>query len=908
MIYGISFSDNLAEILVNHLLQEYADNPLDMAKVWIILPTKRACLKVKNTFLEKATNRNLLLPKLYPLYELEMLDSDIPPAVEKTERLLLLTKLCRAKPSIHTMDKALKMAISLGELLDLSYQFNLDLTKLDELVSFNQFATHWQQTVQFLDILHTHWPNILKERSKIDPMDRCVRQINQLTCKIKNNEIPNPIVLAGFEDVFPALTELIKAVSSQEKNLVFQDGFVPTHDSKIKPYRVKTTLQENAVIEALTKENWQAESVSKDSFKNVHLITAKTQTQEALTIALLLRKALEKPDQTAALVTTDRTLARQVISEMKRWNITLDDSAGTPLNHTPIGEYLLLIAQLGCDPSGQNYLSLLKHPLACDGMMPSELRQLVQKTEKTLREKNTAWHMDLHTDFTSWIKLFKNNFLTDFNTILNQHISLAETLAQSADKSAPERLWNDEAGTAAFQLLSDLKNMAYIVEKIEPDAYPEILKILMQQVSVRHKYGTHPRLDILGPIEARFHHADVCIIGGLNEGTFPAQPETGPWLNRPMRTQLGLPLPEVKIKELAMDFAHSCCSQEVYLTRAQKVDGAQTVPSRFLERLKAVAQINEIDFHETQAQLASLIDLPTEFDTPIRPAPKPPITDRPQKISVTQVETWRVNPYAIYARYILRLFPLPALENQPKHAIFGTLIHQVLHDFLDAHPYSTDKKELITMANNIFENSNLSNPDKALLRIKFEHIAAFIIEQQQYAHQIKKVYPEEKAFVDFQINNQSFRLEGTADRIDLMKDNTIRLVDYKTYQSSLLGTKSVKEGMAPQLALEALILKNGGIPALTDKPINTLTYWFLSNKEKESYVKNILTTEQEISDLLDTTKDGLYRIISAFQNPETAYEVYPSPQMTNKTQKDKYDDYAHLARRQEWTTDEEDSE
>ncbi len=908
MIYGISFSDDLADILVDHLLQEYKSDLVNMAKVWIILPTKRACLKVKDIFLKKAHNQNLLLPKLYPLYELEILDSDIPSAVEKTERLLLLTKLCQAKPSIHTMDKALKMAISLSELLDLSYQFDLDLTKLDELVTINQFAEHWQQTVQFLDILHTHWPRILKERAKIDPMDRCVRQIKQLTQQIKNNEISDPIILAGFEEIFPALTELIQAVSSHEKNLVFQDNFVASQNSKVKPYRVKTTPQEPAIVEALTKKDWQPGVISKDALDHVHLITSKTQTQEALTIALLLREALEKKDQTTAFVTTDRTLARQVISEMKRWGITLDDSAGTPLNHTPIGEYLLLIAQLGCNPTGQHYLSLLKHPLACDGLMPAELRQRVQKIERTLREKNAAWHMDLNTDFTKWINLFKNNFLTNLNTILNQHISLAETLATSADKSPFERLWQDNAGIAASQLLTDLKNMAHIIGNIEPMSYPEILKILMQQVSIRPKYGTHPRLDILGPIEARFHHPDVCIIGGLNEGTFPPQPEAGPWLNRPMRIQLGLPLPEEKTRELAMDFAHLCCSQKVYLTRAQKVDGAQTVPSRFLERIKAVAQINDISFPEKQAHLASLMDLPQEFDIPVRPAPKPPVADRPNKISVTQVETWRVNPYAIYARYILKLFPLPALENQPKNAIFGTLIHQAIHDFLEQNPNSTSKSELIAIANNIFEKSNLSPPDQILLKIKFEHIADFIIDQQQFAHRIKKVYSEEKAHVDFQINDQTFRLEGTADRIDLMKDNTVRLVDYKTYQSSLLGMKSVKEGMAPQLALEALILKNGGIPDLTDKAITTLSYWFLSNKEKESYTKDILTSEKDVTELLNTTKEGLYRIVNAFQNPETPYEVYPSPQLTNKTQKEKYDDYAHLARRQEWTTDEEDSE
>src|SRR3546814_2943952 len=98
----------------------------------------------------------------------------------------------------------------------------------------------------------------------------------------------------------------------------------------------------------------------------------------------------------------------------------------------------------------------------------------------------------------------------------------------------------------------------------------------------------HPRLHIWGPLEARLQHADIVILGGLNEGTWPREARPDPWLSRPMRERFGLPLPERRIGLSAHDFAQAFCAPRVMLTRAEKVDGAPTVPSRFLARLETV--------------------------------------------------------------------------------------------------------------------------------------------------------------------------------------------------------------------------------------------------------------------------------------------------------------------------------
>ena len=122
MIYGIDFSTSLADILAKNLIEKYQSNPFDLAKIQVVLPTRRACKSFKEAFLNLSKGKSILLPQMIPLYEMDKLDIDLPPAISDYERLFLLTKLCQAKPNLHDISKAYQVAVSLAELLDLSYQ------------------------------------------------------------------------------------------------------------------------------------------------------------------------------------------------------------------------------------------------------------------------------------------------------------------------------------------------------------------------------------------------------------------------------------------------------------------------------------------------------------------------------------------------------------------------------------------------------------------------------------------------------------------------------------------------------------------------------------------------------------------------------------------------------------------
>ena len=97
-------------------------------------------------------------------------------------------------------------------------------------------------------------------------------------------------------------------------------------------------------------------------------------------------------------------------------------------------------------------------------------------------------------------------------------------------------------------------------------------------------------LSILGLLEARLVQPDVVILGGLNEGVWPAAADPGPWLSRPQYQTLKLAPPERRLGLAAHDFAQILCAREVVLVWTRKTGGTPVVPSRWLLRLNAVLQ------------------------------------------------------------------------------------------------------------------------------------------------------------------------------------------------------------------------------------------------------------------------------------------------------------------------------
>ncbi|HYV87002.1 MAG TPA: double-strand break repair protein AddB, partial [Candidatus Polarisedimenticolia bacterium] len=469
-----------------------------------------------------------------------------------------------------------------------------------------------------------------------------------------------------------------------------------------------------ALRPAETTDRWHdfARSAARErialALKNVERVDAPTLQDEAQVVALRMRQALEEPGKRAALITPDRKLARRVAGELGRWGIEIDDSAGLPLDRTPPAVFLRLVAATIAERAAPaTLLSLLKHPIAACGVKPVLCRHHARQLDVALRgprprpgfkslarsaaikDKNLkAFIAGLAAKAEDFDALLRRRSIRPAD-LLDAHIRLAEKLAASDGERGPTRLWAGEAGEAAADFVSDLAEGLTDFPPIDGRRWPDFFDSLMAGRVVRPRYGRHPRLSIWGPLEARLQQADLMILGGLNEQSWPGEAPVDPWFSRPMRQQLGLTSPERRIGMAAHDFVQAASSApELMLTRALRVEGAPTVPSRWLMRLDSVLNLLGIKPLELHAGIwlgwQRRLD-EVEKIVPVKaPAPRPPVALRPKSLSVTEIETWIRDPYAIYARRVLNLEPLEPLDADPTAAERGSFIHDALENFLNA--------------------------------------------------------------------------------------------------------------------------------------------------------------------------------------------------------------------------------
>ena len=367
--------------------------------------------------------------------------------------------------------------------------------------------------------------------------------------------------------------------------------------------------------------------------------------------------------------------------------------------------------------------------------------------------------------------------------------------------------------------------------------YPDFYRTLVAEKSIRPRGGVHPRLSICDPFDARLQQADVVILGSLNEGTWPKAADPGPWLSRPMRQALGLPAPEERIGAAAHDFASQLGAARVVLTRAAKVDGAPTVPSRWLLRLQALVKGMGLSLEAEQPWLAwaRARNAVEGRAQPVRaPEPRPPVAARPRQLSVTAIETWIANPYAVFARHILRLEALPMLGERPGAALRGQIVHEALGRFAQRFPERLPPsiaEELTAIAEAVLADY-IGNPRVAAFwAARLARFGAWFAETEGARRAgVGRSVAEASGKLVLAGPAGPFTLTARADRIDVGEAGIV-ITDYKTGQNlDDLAGRAV-QGDAPQLPLEAAIAAAGGFAGVPAGEVALLRYISTSGGE-----------------------------------------------------------------------------
>ena len=1002
-LFFIPPGEAFADLIAKQLMAETADQPDALPDYVLMVPNRRSAKVMRDAFLRQSGGAVTLLPTIRPLGEADedelavygaggqQAALDLPPAIPDLQRKLLLTRLIMTRSDHRgekpTADQAARLAGELARFLDQVQTENCQFDDLKGLVP-EEFAEHWQLTLEFLQILTLHWPGILATQ---DVSDRAMRRNALIKAQIElwQDNIPQtPVLIVGSTGPFPALRDLMAAVLAMPKGRVVLPGLMsgvshedwaaiqddaahPQHlldktlrhigrsadsvlpwpalggDSDVTIERRR--LAREALRPAKTTHHWRhITGFAPDVLGGVLRVDCSGAREEATTIAVMMRDALENPAMTCALVTPDRGLARRVATELRRWEVEIDDSAGIPLHDTAPAIYLRLVVRAVQEEFAPvPLLELLKHPLSAAGLPPETFRVLTRVLEQhVLRGARPGPGLDgLQTALDGWrdefIERMKNSGsehahariertrddharltdlvarcaecltpLADLNAdktlspvgALRSHIMAAEALAASDTQPGADRLWRGEAGEALADFVHELLNALGEFVAMPGNRYGAFLDALMADRAVRPRYGKHPRLFIWGTVEAQMQQADLTILGGLNEGVWPPEAGADPWMSRPMRQKFGLPAPEHRVGQSAHDFQQLFCSPNVVMTRALRVEGTPTVPSRWLLRIENILRKSGVSMETADAAewraLAETLDEPAdEMRRKIgRPAPKPPVSARPQRLSVTQIETWMRDPYAIYARHILGLRKLDGVDEDPGAADYGNLIHDALDQFIARHPDHLPpdgEQELLIIGRDVFKPLAARPGLWAFWWPRFERIAKWFIQTEATRRgDVRKSYTEQSGTLD---TPSGFQVYARADRIDALRDGGIAIIDYKTGAPPSQG--DVANGFAPQLPLEAAIAEKGGFGDVPAGPPASMAFWKLSGGDPAGEIVEINTNRMKTTPaaLAHEAVDGVNDLAAAFADPATPYLSVPHPDHAPK-----YSDYVHLSRRREW--------
>ena len=956
-IFNISAGDSFVDVLAARYLKIYEDNPEGLAQVLFLLPNRRACQSLADAFVRQRGLTPTILPQMKPLAEADedevLLTSDVsvfknlPPAIDETDKIMRFTKMILKKSSLGldeiSLAQAYALARNLSALRDMVYNEGLSFAKIADLVSA-EYAEHWQQTIELLGIITEYWPQILADMKKTDEVERRNLLLRAEIDFWEKTQTEQHIVVAGTTAAFPILKQLVKTVLQLPNGEVYlygldkylTDADWEKIDENHPQYELKELLDylqlsrnavENitgnifSVREKIVAETFRPAETSaawrdltehplpQKAFDDIKLVNCDDMRQEAQAIALIMRHTLETPEKTAALVTMDRNLSRRVVAELQKWNIAADDSAGKPLSLTPPGIYLQLICKYVSERTSTAMIALMKHPFTACGLDVSTFHLRIKALEYALRTGNKfdAETQAFYENFCARIQPLQDLYeqpAVELQTIFRTHIGVAESLADTDIKSGAQIIWKNDAGKVAAEWINNFATKCGSMGTIKTAEYGTFLATLLAEQSVRTRYGTHPRVKILGPIEARLTQYDVTIIGGANEGIWPKIPEADMWMSRPMRKDFGLSLPERQIGVEAADFAHLMNAPKVYITRSKKVGKDPTNKSRWWLRFETVLEANfgtEISqrafiYNQPYAYWAKTADRRGGYHPISAPKPCPELKRRPKRMSATNIERWMRNPYDIYAKYVLSLYPLDELDVEQKPYDFGNMVHDLLKEFNDK--YNGDfypapaeaRKILLQRGREMFASKDVSPDVMAFWWPKFEQQIEWVISQEiETRADIKNLYNEKSGKI--YLPNPAgglFEIFAKADRIEKLKNGTLNIVDYKTGNDSR-KPKEIKECTAPQLPVEGLIAAQGGFEDVAPAPVTKLQYWAL----KEEKIKEI--TDADCLKSLDKMERLVRNLIEEYADPHRPYNVKPRP-----ADIDNNSDYDHLARLREW--------
>jgi ATP-dependent helicase/nuclease subunit B len=948
-VYSIPSHRSFADALAAGLIARFGKEPLALARGRILLPNNRGVRALTEAFVRASGTGLLLprlIPVGDPEIDeriggaLESLDTEpLPPAIETTERLLRLGSIIGAKGSAED----LRLAADLARTLDALLVEEVAPAELRGAVGeASELAKHWERSLEKLRLIYEVWPEILRERGEIDRAQLRNKLLHGLAERWKSDPPAGFTVAAGITSAAPAVAELVGRVAQMPEGFVVLPGlWLPdvfpkeewdqlgpdevgraeaTHPQfhlKLLLERIGVAREEvqrwrwsgraaspparsravaNAMAAPSYSHKWKDLRPSERRLGGIRLAELPDPAAEAQAIALALREALETPGRTAALVTPDRQLAARVAALLRRWGIEADDSAGRALSKLASGTLLLGIASAAAEELAPvPLLALLKHPLVGgeDEERATWLKH-IRALDLALRGPRPPSGLGgLDARFAqkeamrAWSAVRER--VAGLEAMLRDPLPLSDFAAligEAATELTDGRAWRGPDGRMSAELLAELQaSQSATALKVAPEDAVPLLRQLLDERAVRPPYGGHPRIFIWGLLEARLQRADLLVLGGLNEGVWPAMPAPDPWLPPKVRANLQMPTLEFRIGLSAHDFASALGAPEVLITRARRDSRSPTVASRFLLRLGAIS--GGLPRHVVLEGITRSLDDPGPPRPTDRPAPAPPPEQRPDRISVTSVDRLKADPFAFYASSILRLRSEDLVDADYTARWKGEAVHKVFEEWLVHDECNPDN--LRSRAERLLAGEAIHPMLRALWAPRLLEAIDWIADLER-ANQAAGRRPL-RAEIEGEAVLAGILVHGRADRIDQLPDGALAIIDYKTGKPP--SQKAVDEGFALQLGLLGLIGREGGFGGISGEP-EAFEYWSLQRYRGK--FGRLMHPDKDMSpgEFLSRASRNFAEVARDYLTGTKPFEAKLNPAYAP------YGDYDQLMRLEEW--------
>lgn len=620
---------------------------------------------------------------------------------------------------------------------------------------------------------------------------------------------PRRYVVAGFNALSACEQRLMKFLATAADTEFFWD--YDSYYTQNQAQEAGMFLRDN-IVKFPPRVN-----ISHDNFRNIKTVTevsAVSNVVQCKYVAEILRElAVDgRLDKQTAIVLTDENMLEPLLhslpEELGKVNVTMGYPLRQTLAYSLVERILDLQRHSRCDREGRalfyhtDVMGLLMHPYIADAA-PTQVQQLIATIRKNRR---VMLDEEMLADGGVLTALFKRIEGWMALSEYLQEVIAQVASASCADVDASQRT---EFLAVMAENIAKLQNSLAVCDiELSQSVYISLLRRHLAGVRIPFEGEPLEGVQIMGILETRNLDFRNVILLSMNDDNFPGNHASqASFVPYNLRYAYGMPTPEHHEGVYAYYFyrlAQRC--ENLYMLYCSHADERSTgEPSRYIRQLEY-----ETDFYIRHVEVGVDVNLDEPESIEVEKSEVVLASlqrflqpDAVSKLSPTAFSLYLDCPLKFYFSVVARLYGEDEIEESVDDRILGNIFHyaaqKLYEDVIGIANPGSQLKSIATDENlervvdeairHEYLHTEKSSPeeyggDLTLIRSVLLRYLRNIIAYDSANDNFSILQLEKPVRYDFPfaVNGRELKLrfQGISDRVDMMDDGTVRIIDYKT--------------------------------------------------------------------------------------------------------------------------------